>query len=222
METLQKNELTSENIDKEIKKLIDKYSESLINLCVFRFSICKEDAEEIVFDVFYKAYIHFSKIKIKEKSSVISWLYKVTKNQVIDFIRRKKRYDEENIIYEYDESENSEEGNIFPEGTLLVFKDIIRGNNFRVDDNKEKVIEVFSELTQDEVADIYCYLNCISYEEIALQTSNSVDAVKKRISRTLIKLEKKLNEKFNLEGKKIYEEIKRTHKEDIKGRNTGK
>ncbi len=48
-----------------------------------------EDAEEIMQDVFLK--VHQSLDSFKEKSSISTWLYRITINQCLDFIKSKNR-----------------------------------------------------------------------------------------------------------------------------------
>ncbi|WP_196892887.1 sigma-70 family RNA polymerase sigma factor [Aureivirga marina] len=53
----------------------------------------KEDAEDITQEVFYK----FSKAAIAEKSNFKNLLFKIAKNTIIDYYRKKKIYNEEII-----------------------------------------------------------------------------------------------------------------------------
>ena len=47
-----------------------------------------EDAEEITQDVFVK--IHFSKDNFKNQSAWRTWIYRITINQSLDFLKAKK------------------------------------------------------------------------------------------------------------------------------------
>ncbi len=49
----------------------------------------QEDAQEITQDVFFA--IHYSMRDFKEKSSVSTWIYRITINKSLDFLKAKKR-----------------------------------------------------------------------------------------------------------------------------------
>lgn len=210
------------NFENGFKKLTKKYSKYLLNHCKFTFEMSLMDAEEIVSDVFYKAYKGFSRFSFKGKNSIRNWLFTILINHVRDLMNREGRFKKENEKYYYDESESDNDFDTSNNGAKMVFEQMILGLNVRGDIRKEEIWEALREFTQDEIADIYCYFNCVSYEEIAQQTSSNVDATKKRVSRLIQKLSNKLNDKFNLNDEKIYERIKKAHKEDISGRFAGK
>lgn len=207
------------NFENGFKKLSKKYFKYLLNHCKFTFGFNHLDSEEIVSDIFFKAYTKFGYFKFRGENSIRNWLFTILKNHVLDIMEREKQFDQENRKYYYDETEisNYDIDNI-NNGANLVFEKLLLTLNVKEDIRKEKIWETFNEFTSDEIADIYCYLNCIPHEEIANQTSSSETATKKRISRLIQKLSNKLNEKFNLNDEKIYERIKKEHKEDLGGR----
>lgn len=51
----------------------------------------KQDAEEIVQDVFLKTYNHIEKLENKHPGQIVLWLRQCTQNRAIDFLRKKKQ-----------------------------------------------------------------------------------------------------------------------------------
>jgi RNA polymerase sigma-70 factor (ECF subfamily) len=68
-------------------RLFQKHKRFVINLA-FRFVRQKEIAEDLAQEVFVK--VHEKKVKIDFGSKFSTWLYRVTVNASIDFLRRKK------------------------------------------------------------------------------------------------------------------------------------
>ena len=68
-------------------QIFEKYKVRVINLA-YRFVRVREAAEDIAQDVFIK--IYEKKLKINTKAKFSTWLYRVTVNASVDFLRRKK------------------------------------------------------------------------------------------------------------------------------------
>ena len=51
----------------------------------------KQDAEEIVQDVFLKTYHHIEKLENRNPGQIMLWFRQCTQNRAIDFLRRKKQ-----------------------------------------------------------------------------------------------------------------------------------
>jgi len=212
-----------ENFELGFKKLSKKYTPKLFFYCKKAFGIRTEDAEEIVQDVLFIVYGKFSTFIFSEENSISKWLYTITKNKVIDFKRNEKKFRDENLVYSYNESGNSNEDyNLNIEAFKSFFESVNSEDIFKSDIHKEMILEIVNEFNEEETADIFNYFYCIPYSEIAIQTSKSIDSVKKRISRTIQKLLKKIIEKFNLKDEKLYERIKKDHQKDLRGRFAGK
>lgn len=80
-----------------IEKLYSKYK-NLIYKIAFTISKDKEDSEDITQIIFAKIYeMEISKLPIK---CYASWIYSITKNETINFIRKKKNYISTEEIYE--------------------------------------------------------------------------------------------------------------------------
>ena len=70
------------------KKLVEDYKDKLINICC-GFVFNKEDAEDITQEVFIEVYKSISHFRGDAKLS--TWLYRISVNKSLDFIRKKKR-----------------------------------------------------------------------------------------------------------------------------------
>lgn len=86
------------------EKLYTKYS-SLIYAIAFTIVKNKEDSEDIVQNIFYKLY-EIDKHKLPNDNET-SWLYSLTKNETISFLRRKSNNVDLDSIYEI-ETNNTE------------------------------------------------------------------------------------------------------------------
>ena len=70
-----------------IELIYNEHSKMVYNLCLgYLHSI--EDAEEVTQDVFIKVYHSIS--EFKNKSSLKTWIYRITINKCLDFIKAKK------------------------------------------------------------------------------------------------------------------------------------
>lgn len=79
MNTIQKQELTTEQIWLAFNKQLLSYIKKRVN--------SRDDAEDILQDVFIK--IHHNISNLKQTATIVSWLYRITKNAVIDFYRKR-------------------------------------------------------------------------------------------------------------------------------------
>lgn len=69
--------------------LIKKYQEFIYNY-IFKVTLSKEDSEDIIQEVFIKAYENLYRLKNKEK--LYSWLFRITVNTMNTHFKRKKQY----------------------------------------------------------------------------------------------------------------------------------
>ena len=69
-------------------QLIDAYQQKVFGTCI-SFIPNKEDAEDVAQEVFLEVFKSISKFKSNAKLS--TWIYKITTNKCLDFIRKKKR-----------------------------------------------------------------------------------------------------------------------------------
>ena len=138
------------------EKLYKTYS-NLVYRIAFSILKNKEDSEDIVQIVFSKIY-QIDKNKLP-KDKEASWLYNVTKNEVLTFLRKKKTYVDIDSIYEIKDEDN-EINNIIDQDS---YNKLISKLN-----NKEKEVISLKLLTN------------LSFEEIAKLLNEPTGTVKWR------------------------------------------
>lgn len=167
------------------RQIYDEYKQLVFNLALtYLFSI--EDAEEVTQDVFVK--VHQSLDKFKGNASPKTWVYRITVNQSLDFIKKKnskKRFfifgKKSNSEYEYNNLPTFEHP-----GILL--------------ENKEKskiLFAAINTLTENQkTAFILSKMDGLSNPEISEVMELSIGAVESLLVRAKKALQEKLGEKF--------------------------
>ena len=84
--------------------LFDKYREKVYRLA-FRFVRNKEDALEVTQEVFLRVYQNIEKFKTNSK--FFTWLYRITSNRAIDFVRRRKSQPVKEVEQQFLEAHDS-------------------------------------------------------------------------------------------------------------------
>lgn len=74
--------------DKSFREIYDRHSKMVYNLCLFYLQNIP-DAEEATQDVFMK--VHEKKESFTGRSSLKTWIYRITVNQCLDMLKAKKR-----------------------------------------------------------------------------------------------------------------------------------
>jgi len=72
----------------EFSELVNLYKNKVVNTC-FGFVQQKEDAEDIAQEVFIEVYNSLS--KFKNESTLSTWIYRISVNKSLDFIKSKNR-----------------------------------------------------------------------------------------------------------------------------------
>jgi RNA polymerase sigma-70 factor (ECF subfamily) len=163
------DELIVEKIIKEGKNelyrtLYDRYFPKVKDKC-YSFLKDKQKSEEFANDILSKT---FEKLPgFKGKSSFSSWLYSITYNTVIDYLRKKKQlhypnWNQENELPEIIDESYTEFTEISYDNLLIVLENIHA---------EEKALLMMK------------YQDSIPIKEIALSLSTSEDAVKMRLKR---------------------------------------
>ncbi|WP_010680977.1 RNA polymerase sigma factor [Acetivibrio cellulolyticus] len=156
--------------------LIDKYYPKLMTFCMKLF-ITREDAEDIIQEVFIKVYK--SLYKYNSNWAFNTWIYKIAVNTLKDIRKRKViKATELNI-------EIFTENNDFQDGCI----DSIQ--------NKELVRSILASMDQDlKTMMILRYYQEFSFKEIGLIFNMSADAVKMKIFRARERLCKDYSIKY--------------------------
>ena len=78
-----------ERAEIDFEKLIEEYTSILLNKAYYLLSN-KEDAEDLVQEVFYSAYINYR--SYSGKGTLLSWLQSILYNKAMDFYKKKYKY----------------------------------------------------------------------------------------------------------------------------------
>lgn len=157
----------------EFGKLYDKYVKKIYDFIYYK-SYHKETAEDLTSQTFIKALDNIKTFR-SDKGSFASWLYRIARNNVIDYYRKKER------------------GNV----DIYDFWGLASEENIAYDiDVKEKLGQVESYLKklngeQREIV-IMKIWNGLSYKEISGVIGKSEASCKMTFSRTMAKLRKEI------------------------------
>ena len=175
----------------DFRKIYDQYKILVYNVALHYLQNI-EDAEEITQDVFVQ--LHHSLSQFKENSELKTWIYRITINKCLDFIKHKKS--KKRLFIFGKKSENEFEiqniSNFEHPGILLV--------------NKEKaeiLFGVINELTENQkTAFLLSKMDGLSNPEISQIMSVSISSVESLIFRAKASLKEKLSKKFETYRKK--------------------
>lgn len=172
-----------------VEEIYDKHSKQVYNLAL-HYVQNTEDAEEITQDVFIA--VHQSLHTFQEKSQLGTWIYRITVNKSLDFIKarnRKKRFAFISSLFASDAtSETHNKPNFDHPGVLLEQKESLKILFGHINDlpSNQKTALILSKIEQQ------------SQKEIAQIMNISSKAVESLIQRAKENLLKKIN---NSEGK---------------------
>jgi RNA polymerase sigma-70 factor (ECF subfamily) len=173
-------------------KLYNQYSILVYNLAL-NYLQNNEDAEEITQDVFIQ--INNSLSKFQEKSSLKTWIYRITINKCLDFIKHKNSQKRFFIFGKKSRNEFEIENvsNFEHPGILL--------------ENKEKsklLFEIINELGENQkTAFLLSKVDGLSNPEISEIMKLSISSVESLIFRAKSTLKEKISNKFKEYRKKI-------------------
>ena len=175
----------------QFEKLYSEYKTLVFNVAL-NYLQNLEDAEEITQDVFVKVY--HSLENFNQKSSYKTWIYRITINQCLDFI--KKKNSQKRFFIFGKKSQNEQE---YLNTTTFEHPGILM-------ENKEEaaiLFEVINTLTENQkTAFLLSKLDGLSNPEIAEIMQLSISSVESLIFRAKTSLQEKLAEKFKQYRKK--------------------
>ncbi len=170
------------------RKFVDKYQQMVINVAN-SFVHDYDDSLDIAQEVFIKVYDTIE--KFREQSKISTWLYRITVNKSLNFIRDKKR---KNIFSSldllFDNPVESSEDN---------FQDITYNMEDEMEDEESKkaLMEAISNLPKKQkIAITLNKLEEIPYKEVAKIMDISVSETGVLINRAKKKIEKRLIKYF--------------------------
>lgn len=164
------------------KVLIDRYNNSVYNFSV-RF-VGTNNAPDITQEVFIKIWKNIREFDIS-KSSFKTWLFIITKNTVIDFLKKKRiiNFSElDKIENEYIFSENIRDQNMLPDEILQKLQDINLLNKLldKLSINYKTIL-------------ILHYQEEMTFEEIGKVLGKPLNTVKSYHYRAILELRKGIN-----------------------------
>jgi len=124
----------------------------------------RDDASDLVQEVFINLYQNLEKTAAIEHPR--SWLYKVTVNKCIDFLKRQQKHEKIELFSHLKEEDNS----------------------FEINEKQTIIRLALTKLKKDESVLAILYSEGLSYKEIAEITGIRLASVGKTLSRTLTKL----------------------------------
>ena len=158
-------------------EIVDVYLKSILNFS-YKLVGNKKDAEDVTQEVFLKIWKNINKFEIEK--SFKTWIFAITRNTCIDFLRKKKEIP---ISYFDDDMGNNVlEDNLLDEGLK---PDEIFVNK----ESKELIENTLSKLSfiQKEVV-VLRYMNEMSFDEISEVLNIPLNTIKSHHNRALIKM----------------------------------
>ena len=179
------------NYQNDFRKIYDQNKVLVYNVAL-NYLQNREDAEEITQDVFVQ--VHHSIAQFNKNSELKTWIYRITINKCLDFIKRKSS--KKRLFIFGKKSENDFElqniSNFEHPGILL--------------ENKEKaemLYGVINELSENQkAAFILSQMDGLSNPEISVILEVSISSVESLIFRAKSSLKEKLSKKFEVYRKK--------------------
>ena len=172
--------------------LLDTYQQKVFGTCI-SFIPNKEDAEDVAQEVFLEIFKSISKFKGNSKLS--TWIYKITTNKCLEFIRKKntkKRFAFMQTIL----------GNEIPFDKTNYFTEVNHPGILL--ENKEKSIIIFKAINSlpesQKVIFTLAKIDGKSYQEIVEITGKSLSSVESIMFRAKKGLQQKLENFYKNEG----------------------
>jgi len=147
--------------------LIDSHGKSIYNIALFMLND-ETAAEDVTHDVFFR--IHKGLSHFKGKSTLSTWIYRITKNVCYDYLQHKKKWKSEDL--EVLDKKMSEFSNPDPEEKYQTMwtKKIVRSAVQKLPESQRMAITL-------------SYFHSLKYEDIAVIMNVSLGTVKSNIFR---------------------------------------
>lgn len=170
--------------DEDAFEQVVREYQNLVFTIALRILANPDDALDAAQDVFLRVWKSLR--KFEERSEFTTWLYRITANICLDYIKRKKRERKVPLVWPDDQEER------FPEIEVSVEEELRR---MEIKDRVEEILEKMSPIYRSVLVlrDIYGF----SYEEISRLLRISLQATKIRIYRARLDFKSRLRQ---LEG----------------------
>ncbi len=169
---------------KYFKEIIDKYQSLVLNTCN-SFLHSKEDAEDITQEVFIEVYLSIHKFKGKAKLS--TWLYRISVNKSLNYIRSNKKRGIVKSIENFPPGDHNTELHLSDDSSQ--YYDIAH-----IQDKKTELLhESINALSKNQrIAFTLSKFENLSYDQISEVMNLSLPSVEGLIHRAKINLQKKI------------------------------
>ena len=180
--------LMAQKLDKEISSTIKKEERKLFSFIRNRVRT-NEDAQDILQDVFYQ----FTKVSqnLGNLERTTSWLYKVARNRVIDWYRKKRDFS-------YEDQFKSTDKDLFVEELLPIFNSVTPEDEYTNDVFWDMLEEALAELPENQkTVFIEHEINGKSFKELSEETGLTVNTLISRKRYAVMHLRTVFKEMFN-------------------------
>lgn len=183
--------LLTERPEKGFRHLVDSYQEKVLNTCL-GFVPNRQDAEDLTQEVFVEVYRSIS--AFEGKSSLSTWIYRISVNKSLEMIRRRKRHKRRAFFQ-----------------SLIGLDEVTeRIDNSRFDhpglslENKERGQILFGAIDalpeNQRIAFTLHKVEGLSYQEISQVMDSSVSSVESLMFRAKRNLQKRLYNFYKADG----------------------
>ena len=163
------------------EQLLLLHQKKVYNLCL-RMSANPDDALDLSQEAFIKAWRSIGQYQFE--ASFSTWLFRLTSNVCIDFLRRKKRRQETSLTESYDDSDEGEEFSLPDTAPLPEEQAITNETKIALAQAMERLGPEHREILQLRVVEN------LPYEQIAEILDIRVGTVKSRLARARLSLRK--------------------------------
>ena len=163
------------------EQLLLLHQKKVYNLCL-RMSANPDDALDLSQEAFIKAWRSIGQYQFE--ASFSTWLFRLTSNVCIDFLRRKKRRQETSLTENYDDSDEGEEFSLPDTAPLPEEQAITNETKIELAQAMERLGPEHREILQLRVVEN------LPYEQIAEILDIRVGTVKSRLARARLALRK--------------------------------
>jgi RNA polymerase sigma factor (sigma-70 family) len=192
---LTENEFISElrnHSQKAYAKLIDDFEQKVFATCI-SFVPNREDAEDIAQEVFVEVFNSIGKFKGNSKLS--TWIYRITTNKCLEFIRKKSTKKRFGFL-------QSITGNSVPFDKTAYFTEMNHPGILL--ENKEKSETLFKAINElpeaQKVVFTLCKVDGKSYEEVSEITEKSISSIESLMFRAKKNLQDLLGDFYKNDG----------------------
>lgn len=175
-----------------VNELFEKHFERLFTHCLLALNSDRQDAADVVGDVFIAAEKNAE--KLYSHPDAVGWLYKTANHLIAKKHRNRSRHSKRNVSFEtlFTELENRRFDFSFDD-----YESVFEKKDFSDEEIERIKGEILSELNHGEY-ELYkaVFVETKSYSEIAEEYGTSQDAVRMRIHRLKMKLHRLVQKRF--------------------------